>query len=193
MTNTEHFRQFCQSVSKGETPLVLQCTAITAKEVLELLDCASKATPWLSGKGIPAKSSGNGSITENGFSFRAGAYSFTVLPPSKAKTTRPQKVTATSREAYAALDLGPKCEAVARVAIRLGVCTDNEVARELGMVPSGVSDRRNDIEKAGGIVVDGKRYALRMEGSKIDGVTGRRANTWALRAEVERGAQTAMF
>lgn len=110
-----------------------------------------------------------------------------------AKTTRPQKVTQTSREAYAALDLGPKCEAVARVAIRLGVCTDNEVARELGMVPSGVSARRNDIEKAGGIVVDGKRYTLRMDGSKVDGVTGRRANTWALTAEVERGAQTAMF
>ena len=110
-----------------------------------------------------------------------------------AKTTRPQRVTATSREAYAALDLGPKCEAVARVAIRLGVCTDNEISRELGMVPSLVSARRNDIEKAGGIVVDGQRYAPRMEGAKIDFVTGRRANTWALTAEVARAMQGELF
>ena len=193
MTNIEHFRQFCQSVSKGETPAVTRCAATSTKEVLELLDCASKATSWLSGKGIAAKSSGNGSITENGFSFRAGAYTFTVLPPGKAKTTRSQAVTQTSREAYAALDLGPKCEAVARVAIRLGLCTDNEVAREMGMVPSLVSARRNGIEKAGGIVVDGQRYSLKMEGSKVDGVTGRRANTWALMADVGNVRQIQLF
>lgn len=124
-------------------------------------------------------------VVANGHTFKI-AYTAT-------KTTRSQAVTQTSREAYAALDLGPKCEAVARVAIRLGLCTDNEVAREIGMVPSLVSARRNDIEKAGGIVVDGQRYSLKMEGSKVDGVTGRRANTWALMADVGNVRQIQLF
>jgi hypothetical protein len=110
-----------------------------------------------------------------------------------APTKRKQAVTETSREAYKTVNLGERCEVVAREALRLGVCTDNEVARSLGVPPSSVSARRNNIEDAQGITLDGKQYALRMEGSKIDEVTGRRANTWQLVEVAEAGRQVSMF
>ena len=108
---------------------------------------------------------------------------------------RRQAVTQTSREAYKTVDLGERCEAVARAAIKLGVCTDREVARAIGMDASSVSARRNDIEQALGITIDGVHYMVRVEGSRVDAVTRRRGNTWAL-VGVSGGveaAQTELF
>ena len=105
MTNIGTFREFCQAVSKGLQPVETRCTADTPKEVLELLECATKAAPWLSDMGISSKSSGHGNIQQNGFSFRAGAHTFTVMPPSTSKAKRPQAVTATSINAYHSIDL----------------------------------------------------------------------------------------
>ena len=103
-----------------------------------------------------------------------------------AKAKRPQAVTQTSREAYKTVDLGERCEAVARAAIKLGVCTDNEVGREIGMPANLVSGRRNNIEDAGGITIDGIIYVVKMSGvAKRDEITKRSGNVWFLQEAFE--------
>lgn len=127
-----------------------------------------------------------------------------VLRVQVAKTKRPQAVTQTSRDAYKTVDIDTRCEAVARAAIKLGVCTDNEVGREIGMPANLVSGRRNNIEDAGGITIDGVIYVVKMSGvAKRDEVTKRSGNVWFLEEAFEKtkpviepspvGEQTTMF
>ena len=112
---------------------------------------------------------------------------FTLKIAFTAKTKRPQAVTETSRAAYRTVDLGERCEAVARAAIKLGVCTDNEVGREIGMPANLVSGRRNNIEDAGGITIDGVIYVVKMSGvAKRDEITKRSGNVWFLEEAFEK-------
>jgi len=103
-----------------------------------------------------------------------------------AKVAKHTNVSATSIEAYKTVDLGERCEQVARAALKLGVCTDNEVGREIGMPANLVSGRRNNIEDAGGITIDGVIYVLKMSGvAKRDPVTKRSGNVWFLEEAFE--------
>ena len=112
---------------------------------------------------------------------------FTLKIAFTAKTKRPQAVTETSRAAYRTVDLGERCEAVARAAIKLGLCTDNEVGREIGMPANLVSGRRNNIEDAGGITIDGVIYVVKMSGvAKRDEITKRSGNVWFLEEAFEK-------
>jgi len=111
---------------------------------------------------------------------KSGPYTLKVVFNAGAK--RAQAVTETSREAYKSVDLSTSCEEVARAAIKIGVVTDNEVARVLNMVPSSVSARRNNIIDAKGITIDGRFYMHEIRGTRIDPVTKRRCTAWALYA-----------
>ena len=114
------------------------------------------------------------------------SYNGYILRVQVEKTKRPQAVTQTSRDAYRTVDLGERCEAVARAAIKLGVCTDNDVAREIGMPANLVSGRRNNIEDAGGITIDGVIYVVKMSGvAKRDEITKRSGNVWFLEEAFE--------
>lgn len=114
----------------------------------------------------------------------SGGFTLKIVYTSKAK--RPQAVTQTSRDAYKTVDIDTRCEAVARAAIKLGVCTDNDVAREIGMPANLVSGRRNNIEDAGGITIDGVIYVVKMSGvAKRDEITKRSGNVWFLEEAFE--------
>lgn len=130
-----------------------------------------------------------------------GGLTLRVQTPKVAKKTN---VAQTSRDAYKTVDLGERCEVVARAAIKLGVCTDNDVAREIGMPANLVSGRRNNIEDAGGIMIDGVIYVLKMSGvAKRDPITKRSGNVWFLEEAFENfkpvsepspvGEQTELF
>lgn len=128
----------------------------------------------------------NGTIKGQRLAAWATSKSHTIKVVFDAKAKRPQAVTQTSREAYKTVDLGERCEAVARAAIKLGVCTDNEVGREIGMPANLVSGRRNNIEDAGGITIDGVVYVVKMSGvAKRDEITKRSGNVWFLEKAFE--------
>lgn len=114
------------------------------------------------------------------------SYNGANLRVQVAKQPKHTNVTQTSRDAYKTVDTADKCEAVARAAIKLGLCTDNEVAREIGMPANLVSGRRNNIEDAGGITIDGVIYVMKMSGvAKRDEVTKRSGNVWFLQEAVK--------
>lgn len=143
-------------------------------------------------------------LTSGTGKYVALTYGDLTLRVQTPKVTKKTNVTDTSRDAYKTVDLGERCEEVARAAIRLGVCTDNDVAREIGMPANLVSGRRNNIEDAGGITIDGVIYVLKMSGvAKRDPVTKRSGNVWFLEEAFENfkpanepapvGEQTELF
>jgi len=183
MTNIDTFRQFCKDVASGTIPAVTRCTALTPKEVLELGDCASKAQQWLDTKGIVSKMSGVGNIVENGFSFRAGQYTFTVLPPGKAKKQPVKKgVAASSIEMYHSLDTRVQVTQVAITAASLtkkhGFTTDNQVAQFVGIPAARVSARRTEIEKLQGVILASVPHYFETAGRVVCPVTGNSVNGW---------------
>lgn len=194
MSNIDTFRQFCKDVSKGIQPAQTRCTAVTPKEVLELLDCAAKATPWLAGMGIQAKArgEGKGDITREGFSFRAGAYTFTVMPPN---TKQPIKkgVASTSIEKYHSLDTRGQTLQVAIAAAALskqyGFTTDSQVAQFVGIPAGRVSARRAEIEKPHGVTIMNVPHYFETAGRVTCPVTGSSVNGW----KVVAAGQAALF
>lgn len=55
-----------------------------------------------------------------------------------------------------------------------------QAARDLNMDKSSVSGRRNDLEKAGGITLDGIEYVLIEAGISRDPITKKKCMTYAL-------------
>lgn len=181
MTNPSTFRLFCTSVSRGESPTETHCTAESPKEVLELLDMATKATRWLAEKGVESRASGKGNIQENGFSFRAGSHTFTVLPPSKSKPVK-KGVADTSVEKYYTLDTRGQTMKVAIAAAAFtkshGFTTDNQVAQQVGIPAARVSARRAEIERISGVVIAGVPHYFETAGRVKCPVTGNSVNGW---------------
>lgn len=195
MTNTEIFRSFCTSVSKGLTPEHTRCTATSPREVLDLLECATKANPWFAGMGISsrARGEGKGSITADGFSFRAGSHTFTVLPPGKQPAIK-KGVAATSIEKYHSLDTRGQAHSVAMAAIALtqkhGFTTDSQVAEFVGIPAGRVSARRAEIERIQGVVIMGTPYYFQPAGRVTCPITQSSVNGWRM---VAAEGQTQMF
>lgn len=193
MTNTEIFRSFCTSVSKGLTPEHTRCTATSPREVLDLLDKASTATKWFAGMNIQSKASGQGNITTNGFSFRAGSCSFTVLPPDK-QPAQKKGVAATSIEKYHSLDTRGQAHSVAMAAIALtqkhSFTTDSQVAEFVGIPAGRVSARRAEIEKIQGVVIMGTPYYFQPAGRVTCPITQSSVNGWRM---VAAEGQTQLF
>ena len=192
MSNIDTFRNFCKSVSKGETPAETRCTATSPREVLDLLDKASTATKWFAGINIQSKASGQGNIQQNGFSFRAGVHSFTVLPPGKAPAIK-KGVAASSIEKYHSIDTRGQAHSVAMAAIALtkqhGFTTDSQVAEFVGIPAGRVSARRSEIEKIQGVVVMETPYYFQPAGRVTCPITRSSVNGWRMVA----AGQTEMF
>ena len=160
----QHLTAWKQAVAgQKHPPLPLEIIATSQKEFLN----------WqaqLQGAKIAANKAGYDCSFSKG-AMRSGrmaawvvSYGHTLkIAFTAVKAKRAQAVTQTSRDAYKTVDLGERCEAVARAAIKLGVCTDNEVGREIGMPANLVSGRRNNIEDAGGITIDGVVYVVKKE------------------------------
>ncbi len=128
---------------------------------------------------------GVGNILENGFEVRLNGGAFKIHPP----TTQKKGVAETSREAYHSLNLAESIALVAKAAIELGKTmtsfSDRELAKHMGIDPGTVSARRNDIEKAGVVVIDKVPYRLQPMGRKKN-PSGKSANAWRLVAEAKQ-------
>lgn len=156
-------------------------TAVNGAEFFALLTAAEKAQR----ANIAVKIRGVGNIRQNGFEVRLNGGSFTVNPPSDQK----KGVAETSREAYHSLDISASVEAVAKAAIALAKdktsFTDVELASHMNMQPAIISARRNDIEKAGVVIIDKTPYKLQAMGRKAN-PSGKTANAWRLVAEAKQ-------
>ncbi len=174
-------RAFSVAVAKGETPEVTECTAGITAEFWMLYDLFNKSIRWFSAKGIHAKMRGGDNIRKTGFELLVGEQRFKVNPPG----TKPRGVTDTSREAYQALDKNKQAAQVAAVVISLHdthqLVSDNLVAREMNIPSARVSARRNEIEAAGRITIDGIEYKFHGYEKIKCPVTGNTVQGWALR------------
>lgn len=186
MNNLDTFRQWCQSVVKGETTPIESVTAVDFQDLMAVYNAAGKAQPWFQRQGIKSLISGNGNILENGFSISANGRKFTVYPAKKAGKPTKKGVAQSSRDAYAKVPPTQRLE-VARAVIALHgqyeFVSDNLVSREVKHIPSNrVSARRNEIEEKGWIEVDGVLYVFTTSYKHIKcPVTGSSVNGWALR------------
>ncbi len=158
-----------------------QVVAIDAAEFFSLYTTVSDTAK----SRLNVKMRGVGNIRKNGFEMVVNGGTFKINPPT------PQKkgVAGTSRAAYHGLDVAASVEIVAKAAIELGkdttAFTDVELAKHMGMQPAIISARRNDIEKAGVVVIDKVPYRCQSMGRKKN-PSGKTANAWRLVAEVKQ-------
>lgn len=175
-------RAFSVAVAKGETPTVTECTAVVAAEFWHLYDVFNRSLPWFKSKGIQARFRGNGNIREAGFTLLAGKHSFKVNPPG---TSKPKGVSGTSKAAYQALDKNRQANDVAAVVVALHatfpLVSDNQVSEQMKLPSARISARRNEIEKAGSITIDGVEYFFHGYEKIKCPVTGNTVQGWALR------------
>jgi len=179
------FRDFCRNVAKGMRKTVNTVNVTSDREMLALMDAATKMPAWFqSNYGIRAGFGGASSdVLKKGFTFKAADCTFSVLPATKA----PQKknVAITSIMAYKQLDDSEVALKIARTAIELtiqhGEVSDNLVARKSGEGANRVSARRNDtLQNPHGITVDGKAYFFKWTGIGKCLVTGFTVKKWAM-------------
>ena len=156
-------------------------TAVDAEEFFELHTSAGKAIK----ANHSVRVSGTGNIRVNGFQVNLNGGVLYINPPA----TQKKGVAETSREAYHSLDVAASVELVAKAAIELAkntsAFTDVELAKHMGMQPAIISARRNDIEKAGVVVIDKVPYKLQPMGRKKN-PSGKTANAWRLVAEAKQ-------
>ena len=179
MSNIDTMRTWSKAALASERPTTI-VTAVNIAEMLELQSAGSKAMECAG-----ARMRGNGDITKNGFEVLLNGGMFKINPPS----TQKKGVAETSIQAYHSLDVAASVELVAKAAIELAkntsAFTDVELAKHMGMQPAIISARRNDIEKAGAIMVGGTPYKLQPMGRKKN-PSGKTANAWRLVAEAKQ-------
>ena len=177
--NIDKMRAWYKAALASERPTTI-VTAVNIAEMLELQSAGSKAMECAG-----ARMRGNGDITKNGFEVLLNGGMFKINPPS----TQKKGVADTSIQAYHSLDVAASVELVAKAAIELGKTmtsySDRELARFMGIDPGTVSARRNDIEKAGVVVIDGTPYKLQPMGRKKN-PSGKTANAWRMVAEAKQ-------
>lgn len=158
-----------------------QVVAVDASEFFSLYTTVSETAKTR----LNVKIRGVGNIRETGFEMLVNGGAFKINPPS----TQKKGVAETSREAYHSLDVAASVELVAKAAIELAkntsAFTDVELAKYMGMQPAIISARRNDIEKAGVVVIDKVPYRLQPMGRKKN-PSGKTANAWRLVAEAKQ-------
>ena len=180
MSNIDTMREwYAKAIKKNFHHATI--TAVDAEEFFELHTSAGKAIK----ANHSVRVSGTGNIRVNGFQVNLNGGVLYIKPPA----TQKKGVAETSREAYHSLDVAASVELVAKAAIELGkdttAFTDVELAKHMGMQPAIISARRNDIEKAGAIMVGGTPYKLQSMGRKKN-PSGKTANAWRLVAEAKQ-------
>lgn len=133
-------------------------------------------------KGKPCRVRGINDISRNGFTVHVAGHVFQVNPPGKA----PKKgVSQTSRMAYKSIDKNTLVIKVAKAVIELHkeypLVSDNLVAPLVDIPAGRVSARRNEIEAAGSITIDGVEYNFHGYEKIKCPVTGNTVQGWALR------------
>lgn len=165
-----------------------QMTATDATEFWGLYESAFKLMRWLIGKGIPAQIAGAGDVRKNGFAVVSNRVAITINPPSPTK----KGVTATSREAYLAVDVNNQCAQVVAAVVDLHQAgevwvSDSLVAKSLDMPAARVSARRNEIERFGTVKIGEHGYKFTPSPERIKcRVTGSSVNGWAMRRVMEQ-------
>ena len=158
-----------------------QIVAVDAAEFFSLYTTVSDTAK----SRLNVKIRGVGNIRETGFEMLVNGGAFKINPPA----TQKKGVAETSREAYHSLNLAESIELVAKAAIELGKTmtsySDRELAQFMGIDPGTVSARRNDIEKAGAVVIDKVPYKLQPMGRKKN-PSGKTANAWRMVAEAKQ-------
>lgn len=180
MSNIETMREWYAKAMKTSGHNA-QIVAVDAAEFFSLYTTVSETAK----SRLNVKMRGVGNIRENGFEMLVNGGAFKINPPA------PQKkgVAETSIQAYHSLDVAASVELVAKAAIELAkntsAFTDVELAKHMNMQPAIISARRNDIEKAGAIMVGGTPYKLQSMGRKKN-PSGKTANAWRLVAEAKQ-------
>ena len=165
----------------------------TEREVLQLLDAATKTAEWLRKRGFNCFQRGIGAINKTGFTFTAEKLgkkiTFKVLGPGAPIVHK--GVAETSREAYRSLDLNAACNEVVAKAIEVGETYDRDLASKMGRESGYISARRNDLDKLGRFAFNGKEMSIEYTAKKPCKVTGKRVQWWRV-VEVTNG-QTSLF
>lgn len=186
------FRQWMEDLPKGYSSNHTVNTH-SEREVLQMLDAATKAGEWLRKRGFNCFQRGTGAINKTGFTFTAQKggkkITFKVLGPGA--PTVYKGVAETSREAYRQLDLNAACTELVKAAIECGETYDRALAAKIGRESGYVSARRNDLDKLGHFNYAGKRYMVEYTVKKPCTVTGKRVQWWRV-VEAVNG-QTSLF
>lgn len=143
--------------------------ANTDREVLAVLDAASKSNSWLKSKGIESWQRGTGNIVENGFTFcvKSNGKTCRFNLTRSGKGTRQQAVTQTSKAAYHTIDFttqrGKIAEAIWNESKAGKDVTRQELSILHGFEKNAVCGRVNELLKASQeapFEFEGRRYRL---------------------------------
>lgn len=185
------FRQWMENLPKGYSSNHTVNTH-TEREVLQMLDAATKAGEWLRKRGFNCFQRGTGAINKTGFTFTAQKDGkkiiFKVLGPGAPMVYK--GVAETSREAYRSINLDTLQREVVRAALECGETYDRDLADRIGKGPNDVSARRNELELAD-FEYNGKMYRIEYHKQKASRHTNRRVQWWRV-VEVVNG-QTSLF
>lgn len=166
-------------------------TPQTTADALALMEKALLLPAWFGRKKIGCRVSSSSDVVKNGFKITAGGSEFHVKPvevPFKGK--RPQAVTATSREAYHALDINAACTEVVKSALEMGDTYDRALAAKMGKESGYISARRNDLKNMGEFNYLGKKYRVEYTVKRPCLVTGKTVQWWRI---VDANAQQTLF
>jgi hypothetical protein len=183
------FREFCRNVSKGMRKTSNTVNVTSDREMLAVMDAATKMPAWFqSNYGIHAGFGGASSdVLKKGFTFKAADCTFNVLPATKTPQTK--GVAQTSIEAYHTIDTRKQAGQVAKAAIELtrqhGKITDRMVSQYTGLECARVSARRIDsLEPKHGFpiahILDGVTYYFKHMGVDVCPTTNKRVQWWAM-------------
>lgn len=185
------FRQWMEDLPKGYSSNHTVNTH-SEREVLQMLDAATKAGEWLRNRGFNCFQRGTGAINKTGFTFTAQKdgkkITFKVLGPGAPMVYK--GVAETSREAYRSINLDTLQREVVRAALEVGETYDRDLAERIGKGPNDVSARRNELELAD-FEYNGKMYRIEYHVQKPSKHTNRRVQWWRV-VEVSNG-QTSLF
>lgn len=185
------FRQWMEDLPKGYSSNHTVNTH-SEREVLQMLDAATKAGEWLRNRGFNCFQRGTGAINKTGFTFTAQKdgkkITFKVLGPGAPMVYK--GVAETSREAYRSINLDTLQREVVRAALEVGETYDRDLAERIGKGPNDVSARRNELELAD-FEYNGKMYRIEYHVQKPSKHTNRRVQWWRV-VEASNG-QTSLF
>jgi len=185
------FRQWMEDLPKGYSSNHTVNTH-SEREVLQMLDAATKAGEWLRNRGFNCFQRGTGAINKTGFTFTAQKdgkkITFKVLGPGAPMVYK--GVAETSREAYRSINLDTLQREVVRAALEVGETYDRDLAERIGKGPNDVSARRNELELAD-FEYNGKMYRIEYHVQKPSKHTNRRVQWWRV-VEAVNG-QTSLF
>lgn len=190
-SNIDKLRAWTLSAANRSDIKSESCAPASKSEFWMVYDKSVEACKFLASKGVTARMFSAGDVLKTGFKILCGEASFHVDPPP---APGKKGVTDTSRAAYAQLNHSDQAREVATVVISLmnttSFVSDNQVAGFMQIPAARVSARRNEIEEAGAIMVNGFVYLFKQAEKKIKcPVTGNTVNGWALERSTERKNQ----